>query len=133
MTLAALAFSAQAYVYPSSAVRPAGARTVDVNIRHYPTDVPSVSSKSERATTCCSRCGTSIRYDRTHVWDTRGHCWVETTKEVPELCRKCQQQEKAQEKLNREERKLDAEINYLETKTRIREKKARAARLRQGR
>ena len=103
-----------------------------VTVRRQPYVVSEVSSKSEIDHAPCKYCGSSIRYERTYRRDPYTHEWKETTEKVPDTCRKCQSKEKAQEKLDREERQLDQKIDYLKTKQRIDSKKKRLSRLRQS-
>ena len=111
-----------------------GNDNVNVTIRHAPYDVVSVRHKTERGDAPCKYCATTIRYDRTFKWNSDTHEWVETTKksDIPTVCRQCQQAEKAQEKLNKQERSLDRDIEYQETKSRIGKKKATLNRLRRS-
>jgi len=109
---------------------PAVADTTDLTIRHAPYVVSTVSSKSENAWAECRYCGRKIRYERTYRWDVYNKEWVETTKEVPDVCRSCKTRDRAQQKLDREEAKLDRDIEYLETKQRIEDKEAKLRRLR---
>jgi len=106
------------------------AETTDLTIRTAPYVVSTVSSKSEKAWAQCKYCGKKVGYERTYKWDVYNKEWVETTKEVPEVCRSCKSKDKAQEKLDREEAKLDREIECLETKQRIDAKEAKLRRLR---
>lgn len=106
------------------------AETTDLTIRRAPYVVSTVSSKSEKAWATCKYCGKKVSYERTYKWDVYNHKWIETTAEVPEVCRSCKGKDKAQSKLDREEAKLDREIEYYETKQRIdaKEKKLRQLR-----
>lgn len=109
---------------------PAVAETTDLTIRHAPYVVSTVSSKSEKAWAECKYCGKKVSYERTYKWDVYNHKWVETTAEVPETCRSCKSKDKGQSKLDREEAKLDRDIEYLETKQRIDAKEQKLRRLR---
>ena len=111
-----------------------GNDNVDVTIRRAPYDVVSVRHKTERGDAPCKYCSSTIRYDRTFKWDSDKHEWVETTKksDIPTVCRQCQLAEKAQEKLNKQERRLDRGIEYQETKGRIEKKKGLLDRLRRS-
>ena len=111
-----------------------GANDVNVTIRRAPYDVPSVSTRSDRASAPCRYCNSSIRYDRKYKWDVANHEWVETTDPatIPEVCRNCRRKEKDQEKLNKEERRLDRDIKYQQTKGRIDKKRSTLKRLRKA-
>mgnify|MGYP003301806672 CR=1 FL=1 len=111
-----------------------GNDNVNVTIRHAPYDVVSVRHKTERGDAPCKYCATTIRYDRKFEWNSDTHEWVETTdkSKIPDVCRNCQQAEKAQEKLNKRERCLDRDIKYQETKGRIEKKKGLLNRLRRS-
>jgi len=87
--------------------------------------VPSVSSKTEGAWATCRWCAGKIRYQRTYKWDAYAREWIETTKEVPDTCRKCKSKDKEIERLNREEMNLDRKLAVRETKARIAEKRQR--------
>ena len=108
------------------------AEDVNVTIRRAPYDVPNVSSKSEIAHKPCQYCGSSVSYERKYRWNTVRHEWVETTKaeNVPTTCRKCEQKEKDQAKLDRKENELDRRIEYEKTKSRISSMERRLQRLR---
>jgi len=106
------------------------AESTDLTIRHAPYVVSTVSSKSENAWAECRYCGGKVRYERTYRWDVYNKEWVETTKSVPDTCRSCKSKDAAQRKLDREEAKLDRDIEYLETKQRIEAKEAKLRRLR---
>lgn len=111
-----------------------GANNVNVTVRRAPYVVPSVSTRSERGSAPCKYCNSSIRYDRKYKWDVDAHEWVETTDpaSIPEVCRTCRQKEKDQEKLNKEERRLDRDIEYQQTKGRIDKKRSTLRRLRKA-
>ncbi len=111
-----------------------GNDSVSVTMRHAPYDVVSVRHKTERGDAPCKYCSSTIRYDRKFEWNSDTHEWVETTdkSKIPDVCRNCQQAEKAQEKLNKRERCLDRDINYQETKGRIEKKKGILNRLRRS-
>lgn len=107
---------------------------VNVTIRRAPYDVVSVRHKTERGDAPCKYCSSTIRYDRKFEWNNDTHEWVETTdkSKIPDVCRKCQQEEEAQEKLDKQERVLDRKIEYQETKSRIGKKKGILNRLRRS-
>lgn len=107
---------------------------VNVTIRRAPYDVVSVRHKTERGDAPCKYCSSTIRYDRKFEWNNDTHEWVETTdkSKIPDVCRKCQQEEEAQEKLDKQERVLDRKIEYQETKGRIQKKKGILNRLRRS-
>lgn len=105
-------------------------QNVGITVRHAPYVVSSVSSKTEIGHAPCKYCGTWIRYDRTYKWDVYNHVWNETTRNVPDTCRKCATGDRSQEKLNRRERELDRKIEYLEAKKRIESKERQVQRLR---
>ena len=111
-----------------------GNDNVNVTIRHAPYDVVSVRHKTERGDAPCKYCSSTIRYDRTFKWDSDKHEWVETTdkSKIPDVCRNCQRAEKEQEKLNKQERRLDRDIERQETKGRIEKKKGILGRLRRS-
>lgn len=106
----------------------------NVTIRRAPYDVVSVRHKTERGDAPCKYCSSTIRYDRKFEWNNDTHEWVETTdkSKIPDVCRKCQQEEEAQEKLDKQERVLDRKIEYQETKGRIQKKKGILNRLRRS-
>jgi len=101
------------------------ADTVDLTVRRAPYNVGSASSKSEKAWCPCRFCGSKTSYERKYKWDYDNHVWIETTKseDVPDVCRKCRQLVKDQEKLDRKERKLDQQIETQRTRLRIKDKK----------
>ena len=111
-----------------------GSENVNVTIRRAPYVVPTVSTRSERGSTPCKYCNSTIRYDRKFKWDVDRHEWVETTDPatIPEVCKTCRQKEKDQEKLNKEERRLDRDIEYQQTKGRIEKKRTTLKRLRKA-
>jgi len=109
---------------------PVMAESADLTIRYAPHVVSTVSSKSEKAWAKCRYCGKKVGYERTFRWDVYNKEWIETTKEVPESCRSCSSKDAAQEKLDREEAKLDRDIKYVKTKQRISQKEATLQRLR---
>lgn len=100
----------------------AGDRSDVIRVVHEPRLVPMVSSKSEWAWAKCGWCGANIHYTRTYRWDVYGKKWDETTKDVPELCRKCEKERAGQKKLEKEEARLDRKIEKLDTQRRIKEK-----------
>jgi len=106
--------------------------TADITVRRAPYVVSTVSSKSEKEWTTCKYCGTKISYERTYKWDVYNHKWIETTESVPEVCRSCKPKDKAKQKLDREEARLDREIEYYETKQRIEDKEKKLRRLRKA-
>lgn len=108
------------------------ADSADLTIRRAPYVVSTVSSKTEKDWATCKYCGSKTSYERTYKWDVYNHKWVETTENVPEVCRSCKPKEKAQQKLDREEAKLDREIEYYETKQRIDQKEKKLLRLRKA-
>ena len=109
------------------------AKDVNVTIRRAPYDVPSVSTRSDRGSTSCKYCNTTIRYDRKYKWDVANHNWVETTDpaSIPQVCKKCREAEKAQKGLDKQERRLDRDIKYQQTKGRVEKKSEKLKRLRQ--
>ena len=111
-----------------------GANDINVTIRRAPYVVPSVSTRSDRGSTPCKYCNATMRYDRKYKWDVDKHEWVETTDPatVPEVCKKCLQKEKDKEKLDKEERRLDRDIEYQQTKGRIDRKRSTLKRLRKA-
>ena len=90
-----------------------------LRVVHEPWRVSTCSTKSEHAWTRCKWCDCKIGYERVCKWDVYEREWVETTAEIPALCRKCKAKEKYQEKLAREEAKLDRKLAERETKARI--------------
>lgn len=106
------------------------AGSTDFTIRRAPYVVTTNSSKSEKDWAKCRYCGSKISYERKYKWDVYNREWVETTSEVPEVCRSCKSKERAQEKLDREEAKLDRDIRQLETKQRISAKERKLRQLR---
>lgn len=90
-----------------------------VRMVYEPRQVSSCSSKSEHAWATCEWCGGRISYERTSTWDPYDRVWIETTANVPSLCRKCQSKQKGAEKLAREEANLDRKIAEKEAKERI--------------
>ena len=111
-----------------------GANNVNVTVRRAPYVVPTVSTRSDCGSAPCKYCNSSIRYDRKYKWDVDAHEWVETTDPaaIPEVCRTCRQKEKDLEKLNKEERRLDRDIEYQQTKGRIDKKRSTLRRLRKA-
>ena len=111
-----------------------GANDVNVTIRRAPYDVPSVSTRSDRGSVPCKYCDATIRYDRKSKWDVANHEWVEVTDpaKVPQVCKKCRQKEKDQERLDKEERRLDRDIEYQQTRGRIDQKRTTLRRLRKA-
>jgi len=88
-----------------------------------PRQVSSVSSKTEKGWTSCKWCASKISYDRTYKWDPYDKEWIETTKTVPDTCRKCKSKDKELEKLRREEANLDRNLELKKTKKRVAEKR----------
>lgn len=111
-----------------------GDSAVNVTIRRAPYVVPSVSTRSDRGSTPCKYCNATMRYDRKYKWDVDKHEWVETTDPatIPEVCKTCLQKEKYKEKLDKEERRLDRDIEYQQTKGRIDKKRSTLKRLRKA-
>ena len=93
-----------------------------LRIVHEPRLVPSVSSKSEGAWTCCKWCNAKIRYTKSSRWDPYSREWIDVTKEVPQLCKDCQKEEADLKKLEREEARIDRKIESLDAKQRIKDK-----------
>lgn len=100
------------------AATPAMATPV-VRVVREPRQVTTCSSKSEHAWTHCEWCGGKIGYQRTYKWDVYEREWVETTQNVPPLCRTCKSKHKTREKLAREEASLDRKLEEKETRARI--------------
>jgi len=98
--------------------------TVDITVRRAPYTVGGTSSKSEKAWCPCKYCGSKTGYERKYKWDYDKLEWIETTKseDVPDVCRKCKQKVKEQEKLDQKERKLDQQIETQRTRLRIKDK-----------
>jgi len=87
--------------------------------------VSSVSSKTEKAWTTCNWCAGKVSYERKYKWDPYDNEWVETTTDVPTLCRKCKSKKADQDKLRREEANLDRKLEQKEATKRVSEKRAR--------
>jgi len=94
-----------------------------IRVVREPRLVPTVSSKTEKAWANCRWCGGKISYERTYRWDAYERQWNETTKNVPDTCRKCRSRDREIERLQREEANLDRKLELKETKKRVAEKR----------
>lgn len=110
-------------VLTSSMVVSAFAADGVVRVVREPWRVSTVSSKTEHGWTTCRWCAKKISYDRTYKWDPYDREWIETTREVPDSCRKCKSRDKEMERLRREEDNIDRKLELKETRKRVAEKR----------
>ena len=94
-----------------------------LRVVHEPRLVTTCSSKSEKDWAPCTWCGSKTSYERTYKWDVYNREWIETTKSVPELCRKCQSKQKSRDRLAREEASLDRKLEEKAARVRVAQKR----------
>ena len=102
-------------------VEPADANTLHVTFE--PRRIYQLSSKTENARSACLMCQGTIFYERTWRRNHDDGSWIETTKERPTHCRKCQGKIRELDKYRAEEARLDLKLAKKALKDRIRAKR----------
>ena len=94
-----------------------------LHVTFEPRKVYQVSSKTEGAWTRCEMCQGKVRYERTWRRNHDDGSWIETTKNRPTHCRKCESKVRELDKYRAEEARLDLKLAKKALKDRIRAKK----------
>ena len=94
-----------------------------LHVTFEPRKVYQVSSKTEGAWATCEMCQGKIRYERTWRRNHDDGSWIETTKNRPTHCRKCESKARELDKYRAEEARLDLKLAKKDLKARIRAKK----------
>ena len=94
-----------------------------LHVTFEPRKVYQVSSKTEGAWTRCEMCQGKIRYERTWRRNHDDGSWIETTKNRPTHCRKCESKVRELDKYRAEEARLDLKLAKKDLKARIRAKR----------
>ena len=94
-----------------------------LHVTFEPWKVYQVSSKTEGAWARCEMCQGKVRYERTWRRNHDDGSWIETTKNRPTHCRKCESKVRELDKYRAEEARLDLKLAKKDLKVRIRAKR----------